>query len=210
LTPHPFGRHHSGSYAGGALGAIFRGRISQARPHLGRSLRAFFPARVFRIAILAYTSSHRNFPSGTARSHDLLSRQMLRDEREEHRGGRLPARNVLGEPLELCSIKPMTGFYRDGCCNTGREDIGSHSVCAVMTDAFLTFSKSGGNDLSTPVPEIGFAGLKAGDRWCLCAQRWQEAFEVDSAPRVVLRATHEAALAYCALGDLKRFAVDLA
>ncbi|MGE5366963.1 MAG: DUF2237 family protein [Betaproteobacteria bacterium] len=134
---------------------------------------------------------------------------MLRDEREEHWGGRLPARNVLGEPLELCSIKPTTGFYRDGCCNTGREDIGSHTVCTVMTDAFLTFSKSRGNDLSTPVPEIGFAGLKAGDRWCLCAQRWQEAFEADSAPRVVLRATHEAALAYCALGDLKRFAVDL-
>ncbi len=104
----------------------------------------------------------------------------------------------------------MTGFYRDGCCNTGRDDIGSHTVCVVMTDAFLTFSKSRGNDLSTPVPEIGFAGLKAGDRWCLCAQRWQEAFEADQAPRVVLRATHEAALAFCALRDLKRFAVDLA
>ena len=96
---------------------------------------------------------------------------MLRDERQEHWGGRLPARNVLGEPLELCSIKPMTGFYRDGCCNTGRADIGSHTVCVVMTDAFLGFSKSRGNDLSTPVPEIGFTGLKAGDRWCLCAQR---------------------------------------
>jgi uncharacterized protein (DUF2237 family) len=104
----------------------------------------------------------------------------------------------------------MTGFYRDGCCNTGREDVGSHTVCAVMTDAFLKFSKSRGNDLSTPVPEIGFGGLKAGDRWCLCAQRWQEAFQADRAPRVVLRATHEAALTYCALGDLKRFAVDLA
>ena len=87
---------------------------------------------------------------------------MLRDEREEHWSGRLPARNVLGEPLELFSIKPMTGFYRDGCCNTGREDVGSHTVCAVMTDAFLNFSKSRGNDLSTPVPEVGFAGLKAG------------------------------------------------
>jgi len=135
---------------------------------------------------------------------------MLRDEREEHWSGRLPARNVLGEPLELCSIKPMTGFYRDGCCNTGRDDFGSHTVCVVMTDAFLTFSKSRGNDLSTPIPEIGFAGLKAGDRWCLCAQRWQEAFEANQAPRVVLRATHEAALAFCALRDLKRFAVDLA
>jgi hypothetical protein len=117
---------------------------------------------------------------------------------------------VLGEPLEICSIKPPTGFYRDGCCNTGREDIGSHTVCAVMTDAFLAFSKSRGNDLSTPIPEFGFAGLKAGDRWCLCAQRWQEAFEANQAPRVVLRATHEAALNYCALVDLKRFTVDLA
>jgi len=135
---------------------------------------------------------------------------MLRDDTGDPRPGLLPARNVLGEPLELCSIKPMTGFYRDGCCNTGREDIGSHTVCVVMTDGFLKFSKSRGNDLSTPVPEIGFAGLKAGDRWCLCAQRWQEAFEAGQAPRVVLRATNEAALADCALGDLKRFAVDLA
>ncbi len=135
---------------------------------------------------------------------------MLRDEREGQWRGRLPPRNVLGEPLELCSIKPMTGFYRDGCCNTGREDVGSHTVCAVMTEPFLRFSKSRGNDLSTPVPEIGFAGLKAGDRWCLCAQRWQEALDADRAPRVVLRATHEGALTYCALGDLKRFAVDLA
>ena len=79
---------------------------------------------------------------------------MLRDERQEHWSGRLPARNVLGEPLELCSINPMTGFYRDGCCNTGREDVGSHTVCAVMTDAFLSFSKSRGNDLSTPIPEM--------------------------------------------------------
>jgi uncharacterized protein (DUF2237 family) len=112
---------------------------------------------------------------------------MLRDDRDEQWGARMSAPNVLGEPLELCSIKPMTGFYRDGCCNTGREDVGSHTVCAVMTDAL-----SRGNDLSTPVPEIGFAGLKPGDRWCLCAQRWQEAFEAEQAPRVVLRATHEA------------------
>ena len=135
---------------------------------------------------------------------------MLRDEKEEQRRGRLPARNVLGEPLDLCSINPITGFYRDGCCNTGRDDVGSHTVCVVMTEAFLSFSKSRGNDLSAPIPEIGFAGLKTGDRWCLCAQRWQEAFEADRAPRVVLRATHEAALTYCALGDLKRFAIDLA
>jgi uncharacterized protein len=135
---------------------------------------------------------------------------MLRDNRENEWRARLPARNVLGEPLELCSIKPMTGFYRDGCCNTGREDVGSHTVCVVMTDAFLAFSKSRGNDLSTPIPEIGFAGLKAGDRWCLCAERWQEAFQATRAPRVVLRATHETALTYCSLSDLKRFAVDLA
>lgn len=135
---------------------------------------------------------------------------MLRDDRSE--GERRPgtARNVLGEPLELCSIKPITGFYRDGCCNTGDEDFGSHTVCAVMTAAFLEFSKARGNDLSTPVPEAGFPGLKDGDRWCLCAPRWQEALQANSAPRVVLRATHEGALAYCALADLKRLAIDLA
>jgi uncharacterized protein len=101
----------------------------------------------------------------------------------------------------------MTGFYRDGCCNTGQEDIGSHTVCAVMTAAFLDFSKSRGNDLSTPMPELDFPGL---DRWCLCASRWQEAFDAGQAPRVVLRATHNATLAHCSLADLKRFAVDLA
>jgi uncharacterized protein (DUF2237 family) len=90
------------------------------------------------------------------------------------------------------------------------EDIGSHTICAVMTSAFLDFSKSRGNDLSTPVPAFGFRGLKRGDRWCLCAPRWQEAFDAGQAPRVVLRATHEGALAYCSLADLKRFAVDLA
>jgi uncharacterized protein (DUF2237 family) len=117
---------------------------------------------------------------------------------------------VLGEPLEICSIKPMTGFYRDGCCNTGRKDAGSHTVCVVMTTTFLEFSKSRGNDLSTPVPEFGFAGLKPGDRWCLCAPRWQEALEAGRAPRVVLRATHEGALTHCSLADLKRLAADLA
>jgi uncharacterized protein len=103
---------------------------------------------------------------------------MLRDDSADGGGRRHTARNVFGEPLEICSIKPMTGFYRDGCCNTGREDVGSHTICAVMTAAFLDFSKSCGNDLSTPVPEFGFPGLKPGDRWCLCAPRWQEAFEV--------------------------------
>jgi uncharacterized protein len=135
---------------------------------------------------------------------------MLRDDRNERAGRQPTAYNVLGEPLEACSIKPMTGFYRDGCCNTGREDIGSHTVCAVMTAAFLDFSKSRGNDLSTPMPELGFPGLKLGDRWCLCAPRWQEALEASEAPRVVLRATHQGALSYCSLADLKRLAVDLA
>jgi uncharacterized protein len=138
---------------------------------------------------------------------------MLRDDLGSGGGRRLAPRNVLGEPLDICSIKPMSGFYRDGCCNTGREDIGSHTVCAVITSEFLVFSKSHGNDrndLSTPVPELGFPGLKPGDRWCLCGPRWQEAFEARQAPRVVLRATHEAALAHCSLADLKRLAVDLA
>ena len=135
---------------------------------------------------------------------------MLRDDRDTGRARRPAARNVLGETLEICSINPMTGFYRDGCCNTGREDVGSHTVCTVMTADFLAFSKSRGNDLSTPIPEFGFAGLKPGDRWCLCAPRWQEAFEAGQAPRVVLRATHEGALSYCSLADLKRFAIDLA
>ena len=135
---------------------------------------------------------------------------MLRDtgRNEGERPG--TPRNVLGERLDICSLSPMTGFFRDGCCDTSREDFGSHTVCAVMTAPFLAFSKSRGNDLSTPMPEFGFPGLKPGDRWCLCSPRWQEAFEAGQAPRVVLRATHEGALAYCSLADLKRFAVDLA
>jgi uncharacterized protein (DUF2237 family) len=124
-------------------------------------------------------------------------------------GGRKSSRNVLGEPIEACSLKPMTGFFRDGCCETSREDRGSHTVCAVMTAAFLEFSKSRGNDLSTPVPEFGFPGLQPGNRWCLCAPRWREAFEAQCAPRVVLRATHELALEHCSLADLKRFAIDI-
>jgi uncharacterized protein (DUF2237 family) len=104
---------------------------------------------------------------------------MLRDENTDPGRRPVPALNVLGEPLEICSFQPMTGFYRDGWCNTGTEDVGSHTVCVVMTEAFLQFSKSRGNDLSTPVPEFGFPGLKHGDRWCLCAPRWQEAFEVN-------------------------------
>ena len=124
-------------------------------------------------------------------------------------GGRKTSFNVLGGLLESCSIQPMTGFYRDGCCATGAEDIGSHTVCAVMTAEFLVFSKRQGNDLSTPRPEFGFAGLKPGDRWCLCAPRWQEALEAGAAPQVVLHATEEGALRHCRLEDLTRFAVDL-
>jgi len=124
-------------------------------------------------------------------------------------GGRRPSRNVLGGPLETCSIKPMTGFFRNGCCDTGAEDRGSHTVCVVMTAEFLAFSKGQGNDLSTPMPEYGFPGLKPDDRWCLCAPRWQEALAAGRAPRVALRATHEGALEFCSLADLKRYAVDL-
>ena len=120
-----------------------------------------------------------------------------------------PSRNVFGEPLQVCSAAPVTGFFRNGCCDTSAEDVGSHTVCAVMTDGFLRFSKERGNDLSTPMPDFGFPGLKAGDRWCLCAPRWQEAFEEGKAPRVVLRATEASALAYCSLAELKRHAIDL-
>ena len=123
--------------------------------------------------------------------------------------GPRPSRNVFGEPLQACSTAPVTGFFRNGCCDTSDQDVGSHTVCAVMTEDFLRFSKSRGNDLSTPLPDFGFPGLKAGDRWCLCAPRWQEAFEAGQAPRVVLRATHQGALDYCALDDLKRHAIDL-
>ncbi|MFO1036017.1 MAG: DUF2237 domain-containing protein [Geminicoccaceae bacterium] len=119
------------------------------------------------------------------------------------------ARNVLGEHLEPCGTSPMTGFFRDGCCNTGPQDRGAHVVCAVVTREFLAFSASRGNDLSTPVPEFEFPGLRPGDRWCLCAARWREALEADAAPRVVLAATHERALEYVTLEDLKRHALDL-
>jgi len=129
---------------------------------------------------------------------------------EGSEGGKAPSLNVLGGKLEACSIKPMTGFFRNGCCDTGPDDIGSHTVCVVATAEFLEFSKSKGNDLSTPMKAYGFPGLKPGDRWCLCAPRWQEALEAGSAPRVVLRATHQGALEYCSLADLKKYAIDLA
>ncbi|WP_422035864.1 DUF2237 family protein [Reyranella sp.] len=119
---------------------------------------------------------------------------------------RAPSVNVLGGVLEPCSTQPVTGFYRDGCCNTGAEDLGLHTVCVVLTADFLLFSKSRGNDLSTPMPQYGFPGLKPGDRWCLCASRWKEAFEADVAPQVVLEATHAVTLHVVPLADLKRHA----
>lgn len=118
-----------------------------------------------------------------------------------------PARNVLGTELKECSQKPRTGFFRDGCCNTNNEDLGAHTVCVVLTEEFLAFSKNAGNDLSTPRPEFGFPGLKPGDRWCLCAARWVEANEEGKAPRVVLEATHERTLEFVPLAVLKRFAI---
>ncbi len=123
--------------------------------------------------------------------------------------GRRRMVNVLGGVLEPCSTDPVTGFYRNGCCQTGAEDFGNHTVCAVVTAEFLAFSRARGNDLSTPVPEFGFPGLKPGDRWCLCAPRWQEALQADAAPAVLLRSTEINALADCALEDLKRYAADV-
>jgi uncharacterized protein (DUF2237 family) len=118
------------------------------------------------------------------------------------------ARNVLGSELAPCSFDPVTGFYRNGCCETGAEDTGQHTVCAVMTSEFLRFSYTAGNDLSTPRPEFGFPGLKPGDRWCLCAPRWKEALDAGFAPPVVLEATHEEVLAIAPLGVLKDHAVS--
>ncbi len=119
-------------------------------------------------------------------------------------------RNVFGEIIDTCSNRPMTGFYRTGCCHTGEDDFGLHTVCVEVSAEFLAFSKLRGNDLSTPMPEFGFPGLDAGDRWCLCAQRWKEALDAGMAPRVILRATHEATLEVVALEDLKCYAIDLA
>ncbi len=118
-------------------------------------------------------------------------------------------KNVLGGPLETCSVRPRTGFYRDGCCNTGPEDFGLHVVCAQMTAEFLAFSKAQGNDLSSPTPEAGFPGLKPGDRWCVCAGRWREASDLGVAPPVILSATHEEALAVVPLAVLKQHALDM-
>ena len=118
------------------------------------------------------------------------------------------ALNVIGEPLLPCGLDPLTGFYRDGCCNTGYDDPGMHVVCVRVTREFLAFSKAAGNDLSTPAPAFGFPGLKPGDQWCLCAGRWKEALDAGAAPPVVLAATHEETLAMLPLEALKRNAVD--
>jgi uncharacterized protein (DUF2237 family) len=117
--------------------------------------------------------------------------------------------NVFDEPLESCGNDPVTGFFRDGCCNTCRQDVGSHTVCVSLTDAFLEFSKSRGNDLTTPIPAYGFPGLKEGQRWCLCASRWREAEEAGMAPRVYLRRTHRRALESVPMEVLRRYAIDL-
>ncbi len=117
-------------------------------------------------------------------------------------------KNVLGTELQSCCTDPMTGFYRDGYCRTGMGDHGVHTVCAIMTDEFLAFSKSAGNDLSTPIPQYQFPGLVAGDQWCLCASRWQEAYDAGMAPKVVLEATHMSSIEFCNIDALREFAVD--
>lgn len=116
-------------------------------------------------------------------------------------------RNVLGSELRSCCTDPMTGFYRDGYCRTGADDHGRHTVCIVATDDFLAYSKSVGNDLSTPMPQFDFPGVKDGDKWCLCVTRWQQALEDDMAPFVDLEATHESALDVVRLEDLKKYAL---
>jgi uncharacterized protein (DUF2237 family) len=121
----------------------------------------------------------------------------------------MAARNVLGGELEPCGNEPLTGFYRDGCCNTGEEDLGSHTVCAVVSAEFLAHQRMTGNDLVTPHPEFGFSGLRPGDRWRVCAARWQEAYEAGAAPPVVLAATHERALEVIPLRALQEHAVDV-
>lgn len=118
------------------------------------------------------------------------------------------AKNVLGSPLETCCTSPMTGFYRNGCCETGGDDQGVHVICAQVTEEFLAFTKQQGNDLSTPSPMFGFPGLKPGDQWCLCASRWKEALDAGVAPPVSLAATHARALEYVSMDELKQHALD--
>ena len=116
--------------------------------------------------------------------------------------------NVFGEPLILCGISPMTGAFRNGCCDTGQLDTGTHTVCALITDDFLSFSKLRGNDLTQPYPQYNFPGLINGDRWCLCILRWLEAYRAGMAPKIILKACHQKTLDYVGLDTLKKFAVD--
>ncbi len=118
-------------------------------------------------------------------------------------------KNVLGGALITCSIAPLTGFYRDGCCKTGLEDTGTHTVCAEITDEFLNYTKSKGNDLTTPNPDFGFPGLKAGDFWCLCALRWKEALLAGKAPKIKLEATHEKTMEFINFKELKNYAIEI-
>lgn len=120
------------------------------------------------------------------------------------------AKNVLGSPLQSCSTKPLTGFYRNGCCDTGMDDVGLHLVCTQVTAEFLAHQREIGNDLSTPFPAYGFPGLRPGDRWCLCVERWKQSFEAGVAAPVVLEATHISTLEYVDLEDLQRLAVPQA
>lgn len=119
------------------------------------------------------------------------------------------ALNVLGGELQDCSFDPVTGFFRDGCCNTNWQDVGSHTICVRLTEEFLEFSKASGNDLSTPMPQFNFPGLNPGDQWCLCAARWLQAYDQNMAPKVRLSATHERALDIVPLEALKAYALDL-
>ncbi len=118
------------------------------------------------------------------------------------------AKNILGESLKPCSTDPMTGYLRDGCCNTNPQDLGAHTVCVVLTEDFLAFTKAAGNDLSSPRPEFGFPGLNPGDSWCLCAERWKEALAHGAAPKVRLESTHEATLSFVGMEDLLSHAHD--
>jgi uncharacterized protein (DUF2237 family) len=119
----------------------------------------------------------------------------------------LHAQNVLGTKLLPCSLAPLTGYYRTGCCDTGADDTGVHTVCVVLTLDFLAFSRSRGNDLTTPMPQFNFPGLKPGDRWCLCASRWKEALDAGCAPKVILESTHKETLRFVTLEELKRHAL---
>lgn len=144
----------------------------------------------------------RDAPAGSRRSPRQAGRML--------RVGRAPDTNVVGGELLECSAEPLTGFYRDGCCGTGPEDAGSHTVCAIVDEGFLRFSREAGNDLSTPRPQWGFPGLEPGDRWCVCAPRWLEAHAAGCAPPVVLAATHERALEVISIDLLVAHRSDLA